>query len=282
MIEPFPSASGFCVLLFQMVLALWESVSFPDAPICQKLFSLKVLPLLENRHLQSVIIAEGVTAIGIEAFSRNSNLVSVQLPLSLTEIGRDAFWLCENLSSVTIPSQVKSMANAFRDSGIRSVTFEESITDIPTASFKDCSHLMSINFPFTVKIIGANAFRNTAISTIEFPEGVTAIEDDALSGCSLTKVTLPSSLSSIGQYAFSSVRQGTVFICHAITPPSVYNTTFHQLQSPTFFISRTLDYRLTNPMLIGKTFPTGECKLSLCHKWLSDHLNELYTYGTFD
>ena len=56
----------------------------------------------------------------------------------------------------------------------------------------------------TVTSIGNNAFQHSSVTSVTIPPGVTSIGNSAFSSCySLASVTIPSSVTSIGTYAFS-------------------------------------------------------------------------------
>ena len=58
--------------------------------------------------------------------------------------------------------------------------------------------------PYTVKSIAANAFKGcTGLTEVSIPSSVTSIGNYAFSGSGLTKVSVPGSVKTIGDYAFS-------------------------------------------------------------------------------
>ncbi len=147
-------------------------------------------------NIPSKIDGVAVTSIGSIAFYNCKNLTNITIPNSVTSIGGCAFEGCVCLTSVTIPS---------------------SVTSIARYAFSGCTSLTSINV----------AAANTAYSSVDgvlfnkdktelvlYPEGrpyasysipssVTSIGGYAFSGCtSLTSVTIPNSVTSIGDSAF--------------------------------------------------------------------------------
>ena len=67
----------------------------------------------------SVVIKDGVTAIGRNAFNGFTRLESVNLPASLLTVGEYAFYGCSAMKSVIIPATVRVIgAYAFRKSGL--------------------------------------------------------------------------------------------------------------------------------------------------------------------
>jgi len=129
-----------------------------------------------NKKITSVIIPEGVTAIGTEAFYECRSLQTVSLPDTLTSIGNEAFEVCRALDSIKLPAGLKKIGEkAFKYSGITSINLPAGLTIIPKAAFKE-----------------------TKLRSVTIPEGVTEIGERAFYGCtSLTSVNLPSNIKKI-------------------------------------------------------------------------------------
>ena len=157
-----------------------------------------------------------VTEIGDTAFLDCSGLTSVTIGNSVTSIGEDAFFYCIGLTSVTIPNSVTSISyGAFQYcSGLTSITIPNSVTSIGGSAFWDCSGLTSIVVSSGNTIYDSrnncNAIIETATNTLllgcpntTIPTSVTSIGDYAFSDCiGLTSVTIPNSVTSIGEGAF--------------------------------------------------------------------------------
>ena len=181
--------------------------------------------------LTSVTIPSGVTSIGASAFAWCTSLTSVTIPNSVTSIGNYAFQHCGALTSVTIPSGVTSIGRgAFQYSALTSVTVPSSVTSIGKDAFDFCTSLTAIN----VDAGNANyasidgVLYNKAVTTLiqcpggkagafTIPSSVTSIGDFAFSGCfSLTSVTIPDSVTSIGYAVF--------YYCPSLTSVTIPNS----------------------------------------------------------
>lgn len=149
-----------------------------------------------NLQLESVLIGEGVEKIGERAFYGCRNLVSVTLPNSLKSIGDYVFCWCNSLTNVTIPNSVTLIKGSTFDgcSSLKRITVvsgNSSYVSIDGVLFS-ADRTLLYTYP---------AGKSGQIYRI--PSSVTSIGDYAFSACSaLISVTIPKSVTSIGKYAF--------------------------------------------------------------------------------
>lgn len=195
-------------------------------------------------NLTSLAIPNSVKSIGLNAFYGCTKMTTIAIPSSVTAIANGTFYGCSGLISINLPNSVISIGdNAFSScKALSSVTLPSSLTSIGLSAFVDCSSLSSITIPSTVTSIGYQAFQictsltsiNIAVdnanysntedgvvfnkdkTTIAFypggkqggytlPSSVTSIGNYAFSSCNgLTSLNIPSTVRSIGNFAFSS------------------------------------------------------------------------------
>ncbi len=143
------------------------------------------------------VLGNNVTEIGEYAFRDCSGLTSVTIPNSVTSIGYGAFNGCTGLVSISIPSSVTSISNYAFDgcSGLTSVTVE--ITDLAAW----CTNPVTFSIPSSCTLY--LSLNGNVIQDLTIPNSVTKIGNYAFAGCSgLTSVTIPNGVTEIGDRAF--------------------------------------------------------------------------------
>ena len=148
--------------------------------------------------IEEVSIAGSVGAIGSYAFSGCTSLSTLTLQSGVTSIGTSAFEGCTSLTSLTVPSSVTSMRNnAFKGctglSGVR-------ITSIAAWCGIDFESELANPLTEVHKLYNYGRL----VTDLTIPSSVRSIGAYAFAGCTpLTSVTIPDTVTSIAPTAFS-------------------------------------------------------------------------------
>ena len=155
------------------------------------------------------VISNNVTSIGDSAFRSCTSLIGVTIPDSVTSIGASAFGYCTSLTSVTIPDSVTSIgASAFYDTAYYN---DESNWDKDVLYLSNCLIDTNYNFDLTTdyiikdgtRIIADSAFRWSGITNVTIPDSVTSIGNSVFEDCTnLASITIGNGVTSIGRWAF--------------------------------------------------------------------------------
>ena len=156
-------------------------------------------------QVRSIVVGEGISAIGVRVFSECVNVETVSLPQSLKEINNLAFKHCKRLRGIEIPAGVtKVSGSAFDDCGaLESISVANGNTSyavfrgaLVTADGRTLVRVPSAGssgfvIPDSVETIGLDAFCASGIRSIEIPAGVTSVAEYAFDECwSLREITV--------------------------------------------------------------------------------------------
>ncbi len=173
--------------------------------------------------LSDIVIPDSVTDIGEYAFYGCSALSNVVIPDSVTDIGEYAFYGCSGLDSITMGAGVTTIGDRAFAGCVKVTKFNFNAVEL--SDFADRHNVFSnmgksgegftLAVGKNVKKIPANMFYNLyngdegldspKIAVVEFEEGsvCTSIGASAFrNGHSLTALTIPESVTTIGEYAF--------------------------------------------------------------------------------
>ena len=197
--------------------------------------------------LASVSVGSSVSVIEANAFSGCSSLKTVTLSENCRSIKTYAFSGCSRLFEIDLSHVARIESLAFQGCALTSVSFGKDISVMQTHAFYNCASLSDVTFdeaasPRSVSalFLGGTPYFNALPDgmytmfggtvqmnkgtyggkTLEIPEGVKTVADLAFdSSPNLSSVTFPSTLETIGSFAFRDCnRLKTVYI-----PESVVN-----------------------------------------------------------
>ena len=135
-----------------------------------------------SSKITSFILGDKVETIPSYLCKNMSKLETVVLPPSVKSLGQYAFKYCTSLKSINLPVTQKTLPNGF---------------------FEGCTSLESIELPATLTTVSTDAFYGCSkLSSVNLEEGLTTINTRAFWGCNLASVTIPSTVSWIGDKAF--------------------------------------------------------------------------------
>lgn len=173
--------------------------------------------------LESVVINAAITALPESTFSNCTALTSVTLPSSITAIGNSAFAGCTSLTTIALPSKLTTIGDmAFANSGLTEIDLSSrSLKTIGAWAFAGCSNLKSVTGDLAVTSFGIGTFfsdSQLAASLGSLANSATAIPDYLLYGA--TSVTSENfnhtKVDSIGDYALSGMTISEISLPSAI------------------------------------------------------------------
>jgi len=162
-----------------------------------------------NSIVQSIVINEGITGIVNYAFG-DAQAISMSIAASVTKIGPVAFFNCNNMVSISVHPTNPEYSSA------NGVLFSKDGTTLISFPRGQLNHYA---IPPSVTTIGYAAFHRCRLPSLTIPASVKTIEDDAFTFCNnLTSITIPASVTSIGGNVFYGCNEMTSIVVEAGNP----------------------------------------------------------------
>lgn len=186
------------------VTANWE-YEINDLNQIENLKCTNPADLTGNIAVPSTLDGKTVVSLKSESFKSAINITGVTIPNSIKIIGYGSFSNCSNLVNVNLGQLEK-------------ISFD---------AFKDCDNLKSITIPKTL-VNGDGVYTGiftgkTNLTSVTFEEGITEIPSSILKDCTgITKVTIPSSVKIINEYAFANTSISEIEVPNSVTTIKFY------------------------------------------------------------
>ena len=165
--------------------------------------------------LETITLPNTITSMGGSVFQGCTSLESINWPTGMTTIPSSTFYGCTSLANFEIPTNITSIgSSAFRGcTSLSNVTIPTNITSIGNHAFYGCEALTQVHIPASVTSIGSDCWTNcSSLTEVTFDPAcpITHIYANTFSGTKITEITLPNTVTSIAQGAFSASTLTTV------------------------------------------------------------------------
>lgn len=160
-------------------------------------------------------IGHGTQHIAEFAAYRNNNLKSIDFPSSIKSIGARAFWGCKNLEGYSyngfgmriISIGPEAFMNCKKLDGF-SASFLTNVRFIGRGAFSGMDNLKEIELPKGLAEIPEFCFGcDDALPTVKIPSTVNYIGEGAFFFSGITEITIPDTVSRIGDFVFSTCKK---------------------------------------------------------------------------
>jgi len=199
---------------------------------------------ISDELITNLVIPNTITSLGNYTFYNCSSLKSVTIPNSVTSIESSTFKGCSGLTSVTINSNAivsktytyRSTISSIFGTQVQEYIIGDSVTSIGKNAFYFCSNLTSVTIGNSVTSIEDYAFEGCSsitsvvwnakdcnsynfgsqVEVFTFGNEVEVIPASICSGMNkLNSITIPSGVTSIGNYAFNGCGSITLVVWNA-------------------------------------------------------------------
>lgn len=202
--------------------------------------------------IEDLIITDGVESLGLNAFY-GCDFNTLYIPNSITDLGANTFSWCHgeltincecttkyiptgspfyqnNFTKINIGDQVTTIGDYIFNinNALTDLSIGANVSSIGECSFYDTPYLKNITGKFASTdgrcLIVDNkliAFAPAEITEYEIPEGVTELRQGIMSYENLTSITLPTSITIVGNQAFNKCNNIERLYCKAVNPPTI-------------------------------------------------------------
>ena len=204
------------------------------------------------------VTCEAFTSLNKTTFEGCTNLTTVKLPAGLLDLGESTFKDCVKLTTVQFPTidGVTIGTHCFENTGFTTLEIPYNVTKIGVGAFAKCSKLTELKpqantegaTRFTAQANGTLLYDETGALAAALPnvqwdakyETFTSIGEGAFDGVhGIENLTLPATVTEIGDYAFRGSDVKTLTVPASVTTIGSYAFAESEIQSITFLGSAT-------------------------------------------
>lgn len=212
------------VYVYEILLTAGQNVTIPEQVEDGSTYTVTEVgyrAAAANETLRSISLPTSIVNIMDGAFYECTNLQTVNFNgnTSMLTIGSDAFWYCSNLLSITIPDTVTTIGSSafYNCQKLTSVILPtQSYSAISEYTFSECKGLTAISIPACIGTIEKEAFSGTGFKILTIPDTISTIGNGAFSDCLyLESINLPKNqyYNKLEEYLFqNSTKLNTVII----------------------------------------------------------------------
>ncbi|MDE5957036.1 MAG: leucine-rich repeat domain-containing protein, partial [Muribaculaceae bacterium] len=167
--------------------------------------------------LEKAALMADITELQPATFRDCTALYKVYLPAGTTAIGNECFNRCRALDEIVLPASVAAIDScAFAETALTKVNLPQGLTSLGESAFEN-SNISIVSIGGALEEIPYRAFRMNPIRELTLSEGLKNIGAEAFSvrewswnekTSSIGVLELPSTVESIGEYAFNGVDFG--------------------------------------------------------------------------
>ncbi len=161
----------------------------------------------ECKTINSITIPSNIKSIGKYAFNKCTGLVNATIPTTVDSVGDYAFYYCTGLVNVTISEGVESIGEGafYNCTSLVEAVVPDTAVKVGSYAFYNCTSMTTATIGITADAIGEYTFYNCKkLDTIVIGISVESIGDYAFYNCNLSRLSVPQTVTSIGDYAFAS------------------------------------------------------------------------------
>lgn len=209
------------------------------------------------------LVSVGITNIPKCAF-KETTAITINIPTEIESVGEYAFSMIHNLQSIEIHAKYLDYRAFYKNNdlvfaNIGSETIDSSVNimqycdkltcinigtnmnTIQYAAFSNNPRISHINIPSNIKTIDIVAFAyDNNLTSVVLNEGLETIGDYSFYGCGLEFVSIPKTVSRIGEGAFGDCTKLKRIKLNTNTPPTIGSLCFYDESETNILIEQIL------------------------------------------